>query len=85
MEGEGENLGLDQINYIVLKYIFSGGLKKVILYRNESKRIGNCQKWFQITHDPISHTGVPIRNWGRGHEDEKRDGYVSAEKFKKWL
>ena len=79
MQGERENLGLEQINYIVLKYIFSGGLKKVILYRNESKRTGNCQKWCPITHDPTSHTGVPIRNWGRGHGDEKRDLYVSAE------
>lgn len=48
------------------KLCFSGGFKTVVLYRNESKT-GNHQKYFQITHDPPSHTGMCIRNEGRGH------------------
>ena len=45
-------------------------MKTLVLYNDES-RTENHQKCFQITNDPTSHTGMCIRKWGMGYEDEK--------------
>lgn len=75
LEMAGSGGGKRKLGMRFNKLCFSGGLKTAAFYRNAS-RTGNHQKYFQITHDPPSHTGMCIRNWGEEGIGGKKERLV---------